>query len=151
MQTGTPYVMKRDYLFDIDGNNWFRQTSPPWGTLNAIDLSTGNNKWQVPLGFMADTVQYPDAKKWGSISFGGAIVTAGNLVFVAGTRDGYFRAFQSETGNLLWETLLPAGGQATPMTYSINGKQFVVIAAGGHGKFLTKMGDHVVAYTPVSY
>ncbi len=146
MQTGTPYVMKRDYLFDIDGSNWFAQTTPPWGTLNAIDLSTGNDKWQVPLGFMADTVQYPDAKKWGSISFGGAIVTGGNLVFVAGPRDGYFRAFQSETGNLLWESLLPAGGQATPMTYSINGKQFVVIAAGGHGKFLTKMGDHVVAY-----
>jgi hypothetical protein len=62
MQTGTPYVMKRDYLFDIENNNWFAQTSPPWGTLNAIDLSTGNNKWQVPLGFMADTTQYPDAK-----------------------------------------------------------------------------------------
>jgi quinoprotein glucose dehydrogenase len=148
MQTGTPYVMKRDYLFEIiDSNNWYAQTKPPWGTLNAIDLSTGKDKWQVPLGFMMDTAKYPDAKKWGSLNFGGAIVTAGNLVFIAATRDGFFRAYHSQSGSLLWESLLPAGGQATPMTYSINGKQFVVIAAGGHGKFLTKMGDYLVAYT----
>lgn len=147
MQTGTPYVMKRDYLFEIvDNNNWFVQTTPPWGTLNAIDLSTGKDKWQVPVGFMMDTTKYPEAKKWGSLNFGGAIVTAGNLVFVAATRDGYFRAFHAETGELLWESLLPAGGQATPMTYAANGKQYVVIAAGGHGKFLTKMGDYIVAY-----
>jgi quinoprotein glucose dehydrogenase len=146
MQHGTPYVMKRDYLFEIDGNNWFPQTSPPWGTLNAIDMNSGQGKWPVPLGFMADTTKYPEAKKWGSLNFGGAIVTAGNLVFVAATRDGYFRAFNSDTGELLWESLLPAGGQATPMTYEINGKQFVVIAAGGHGKFLTPMGDYLVAY-----
>jgi quinoprotein glucose dehydrogenase len=96
MQTGTPYVMKRDYLFDIiDNNNWYAQTKPPWGTLNAIDLATGNEKWQVPLGYMMDTVKYPDAKKWGSLNFGGAIVTAGNLVFVAATRDGFLRAFHS--------------------------------------------------------
>jgi len=147
MQTGTPYVMKRDYLFEIiDSNNWYVQTKPPWGTLNAIDLSTGKDKWQVPLGFMMDTAKYPDAKKWGSLNFGGAIVTAGNLVFVAATRDGFFRAYHSQSGKLMWESLLPAGGQATPMTYSIKRKQFVVIAAGGHGKFLTKMGDYVVAY-----
>jgi quinoprotein glucose dehydrogenase len=147
MQTGTPYVMKRDYLFEIiDNNNWFVQTTPPWGTLNAIDISTGNDKWQVPIGFMMDTTKYPDAKKWGSLNLGGAIVTAGNLVFVAATRDGYFRAFHAETGELLWETLLPAGGQATPMTYSVNGKQYVAIAAGGHGKFLTAMGDYLVSY-----
>jgi quinoprotein glucose dehydrogenase len=148
MQTGTPYVMKRDYLFEIiDSNNWYVQTKPPWGTLNAIDLSTGKDKWQVPLGFMMDTAKYPDAKIWGSLNFGGAIVTAGILVFIAASRDGFFRAYHSQSGSLLWESLLPAGGQATPMTYSINGKQFVVIAAGGHGKFLTKMGDYLVAYT----
>jgi quinoprotein glucose dehydrogenase len=147
MQTGTPYVMKRDYLFEIiDNNNWFNQTTPPWGTLNAIDLSTGKDKWQVPVGFMMDTAKYPDAKKWGSLNFGGAIVTAGNLVFIAATRDGFFRAFHAETGSLLWESLLPAGGQATPMTYSVKGKQYVVMAAGGHGKFLTKMGDYLVAF-----
>jgi quinoprotein glucose dehydrogenase len=148
MQTGTPYVMKRDYLFEIiDNNNWFVQTTPPWGTLNAIDLSTGKDKWQVPVGFMMDTIKYPEAKKWGSLNFGGAIVTAGNLVFLAATRDGFFRAFHAETGRLLWESLLPAGGQSTPMTYSIRGKQYVVIAAGGHGKFLTKMGDYLAAYS----
>ena len=146
MQTGTPYVMKRDYLFDIDSTNWIMQTAPPWGTLNAVDLATGKDKWQVPVGFMLDTTKFPEAKKWGSLNLGGAIVTGGNLVFIAATRDGYFRAFHSETGNLLWESLLPAGGQATPMTYSAKGKQYVVIAAGGHGKFLTKMGDYVVAY-----
>lgn len=146
MQTGTPYVMKRDYLFEIDSKNWFVQTAPPWGTLNAVDLSTGKDKWQVPVGFMMDTIKYPEAKKWGSLNLGGAIVTAGNLIFIAATRDGYFRAYHSETGNLLWESLLPAGGQATPMTYSVQGKQYVVIAAGGHGKFLTKMGDYLVAY-----
>lgn len=146
MQHGTPYVMKRDYLFDIVEGNWFVQTTPPWGTLNAIDLNTGMDKWQVPVGFMADTTKYPDARKWGSLNFGGAIVTAGELVFVAATRDGFFRAFHSQTGELLWESLLPAGAQATPMTYQVNGKQYVVIAAGGHGKFLTKMGDYVVAF-----
>lgn len=147
MQTGTPYVMKRDYLFEIiDNNNWFVQTTPPWGTLNAVDLATGKDKWQVPVGFMMDTAKYSDAKKWGSLNLGGAIVTAGNLVFIAATRDGFFRAFHAETGRLLWESLLPAGGQATPMTYSVKEKQYVVIAAGGHGKFLTKMGDYLVAY-----
>ena len=139
MQTGTPYVMKRDYLFDIDSTNWIMQTAPPWGTLNAVDLATGKDKWQVPVGFMLDTTKFPEAKKWGSLNLGGAIVTGGNLVFIAATRDGYFRAFHSETGNLLWESLLPAGGQATPMTYSAKGKQYVVIAAGGHGKLLKEI------------
>lgn len=146
MQHGTPYILKRDYLFDVIDENWFAQTTPPWGTLNAIDMKTGKDKWQVPVGFMADTVKYPDARKWGSINFGGAIVTAGNLVFIAATRDNFFRAFNADTGAMLWESLLPASAQATPMTYQVNGKQFVVIAAGGHGKFLTKMGDYVVAY-----
>ncbi|MBL7697448.1 MAG: pyrroloquinoline quinone-dependent dehydrogenase [Chitinophagaceae bacterium] len=146
MQFGTPYVMKRDYLFEISGNDWMIQTAPPWGTLNAINMSNGHDKWQVPLGFMVDTVKYADARKWGSLNFGGAIVTAGDLVFVAATRDGFLRAFDSGSGEMLWESMLPAGGQATPMTYQVNGKQYVVIAAGGHGKFLTKMGDYVVAY-----
>jgi quinoprotein glucose dehydrogenase len=145
-QKGTPYVLKRTYLFAIENNDFVMQTNPPWGTLNAIDLNTGANKWEVPLGFMMDTTKYPEAKKWGSLNFGGAIATAGNIVFVAATRDNYFRAFNSLTGELLWEYLLPASAQATPMTYSFNGKQYVVIAAGGHGKFLTKQGDYVVAF-----
>lgn len=146
LQTGTPYVMKRDYMFDVVDKDWFVQTKPPWGTLNAIDLTTGNNKWQVPLGYMMDTIKFPDSRSWGSLNFGGAIVTAGNLVFVAATRDSHLRAFRASTGELLWESALPAGAQATPMTYSFKGKQYVVIAAGGHGKFLTPLGDFVIAY-----
>jgi quinoprotein glucose dehydrogenase len=122
------------------------QTKPPWGTLNAIDLATGENKWQVPLGYMIDPVKNPQSKEWGSLSLGGAIVTAGNLIFVAASRDGNLRAFNSSTGKVVWEYLLPAGGQATPMTYMVNGKQYIVIAAGGHGKFFTKQGDYVIAF-----
>jgi len=148
MQTGTPYVLKRDYLFKIDNDNGLvLQTKPPWGTLVAIDLSSGAKKWEVPLGYMLDPQKYPDAEKWGSLNFGGAIATAGNLIFVAATRDNHLRAFDSQTGELLWKYLLPASAQATPMTYEVNGKQYIVIAAGGHGKFFTKRGDYVVAFS----
>jgi quinoprotein glucose dehydrogenase len=145
-QAGTPYVMKRDYLFKVDDRGIIMQVKPPWGTLLAIDLHDGTKKWEVPLGYMMDPAKYPDAKKWGSINFGGAIVTAGNCIFVAGSEDGYFRAFDRRTGAILWEYALPAGGNATPMTYSLDGKQYVVIAAGGHGRIKTKQGDYVVAF-----
>jgi quinoprotein glucose dehydrogenase len=145
-QKGTPYVLKRDYLFTFDSTGMKMQTKPPWGTLHAIDLHSGEEKWEVPLGFMFDPVKYPKAREWGSLNLGGAIVTAGNLIFVAASRDGHLRAFHSDTGELLLEYQLPAGGQATPMTYMSNGKQYIVIAAGGHGKFATKMGDYVIAF-----
>jgi len=122
------------------------QSRPPWGTLLAIDLRTGLKKWEVPLGYMMDPQKYPEAKSWGSINFGGAIVTGGNLVFVAASRDSHFRAFDKRTGAVLWEYELPAGGQATPMTYSIGGKQYIVIAAGGHGKLKTPLGDYLIAF-----
>lgn len=147
MQTGTPYVMKRDYLFKIENDEVIMQTKPPWGTLLAVDLNTGLKKWEVPLGFMLDPKKYPGAENWGSLNFGGAIVTAGNLVFVAASRDNYLRAFDSRTGKELWKYLLPAGGQATPMTYEVNGKQYLVIAAGGHGRLATKLGDYVIAFS----
>ncbi|HVU96122.1 MAG TPA: pyrroloquinoline quinone-dependent dehydrogenase [Puia sp.] len=145
-QQGTPYVMKRDYLFKRTENGFVMQVRPPWGTLVAIDLHDGSKKWEVPLGYMMDPVKYPEAKKWGSVNFGGAIVTGGNCIFVAGSMDGHFRAFDRRTGATLWEYELPAGGQATPMTYSLDGKQYVVIAAGGHGKLGTKQGDYVIAF-----
>ncbi len=77
---------------------------------------------------------------------GGPISTAGNVLFVAATADNYLRAYNMTNGDKLWEGRLPAGGQATPMTYEVNGKQYVVISAGGHGSFGTKMGDYIVAY-----
>ncbi|MFC0774816.1 pyrroloquinoline quinone-dependent dehydrogenase [Terrimonas alba] len=145
-QEGTPYIMSREYLFAIDNGQFVMQTKPPWGTLAAVDLVSGKLKWEVPLGIMMDPAKYPDAAKWGSINLGGAITTAGGLTFIASSLDGFFRAFDTSTGEMLWQSMLPAGGQATPMTYELNGKQYVVIAAGGHGKLGTKLGDYVVAY-----
>jgi quinoprotein glucose dehydrogenase len=112
----------------------------------AIDLHSGRKEWEVPLGYMMDPKKYPEATLWGSVNFGGAIVTGGGLVFVAASMDGHFRAFDRRTGKVLWEYQLPAGGQATPMTYSLDGKQYVVIAAGGHGKLGTTLGDYVMAF-----
>lgn len=145
-QIGTPYIMKRDYLFKADMNGMRMQTKPPWGTILAIDITNKKKKWEVPLGFMLDPRKYPGAEQWGSINFGGAITTGGNLVFVAASLDNHFRAFNTRTGELLWQFDLPASAQATPMTYSIGNKQYVVIAAGGHGKLGTKMGDYVMAF-----
>jgi quinoprotein glucose dehydrogenase len=145
-QRGTPYIMKRDYLFKVDSRGIIMQTKPPWGTLVAIDLHTGLKKWEVPLGYMLDPTKFPGAEKWGSLNCGGAIVTGGNLVFVAASLDGHFRAFDSRTGTVLWEFALPAGGQATPMSYSIDGRQYVVLAAGGHGKLKTRQGDYLMAF-----
>ena len=96
---------------------------------------------------MMDPAKYPDAVKWGSINMGGSITTAGEVVFIASTMDGFFRAFNINNGEMIWQAMLPAGGQATPMTYEWKGKQYVVICAGGHGKLGTKLGDYVMAYT----
>jgi quinoprotein glucose dehydrogenase len=146
MQSGTPYVLKRSYLFTKDDRGIIMQTPPPWGTLVAVNLQKGSLAWEVPLGYMMDIDKQPEAKQWGSLNFGGAIVTAGGLVFVAASLDGHLRAFNTQDGSLQWEAKLPVSAQATPMTYQLDGKQYVVIAAGGHGKLGTKLGDYVIAY-----
>jgi quinoprotein glucose dehydrogenase len=136
-QTGTPYGMYREPFLGPKGTPC---TPPPWGTTTALDLYTGKKAWEVPLG------SYSKELSTGTINLGGPIVTAGGLVFTAAATDNYLRAFDAQTGREIWKYELPASAQATPMTYSMNGKQYVVIAAGGHGKLHTKQGDSVVAF-----
>ena len=144
-QRGTPYGMRREMLMSPFGAPC---TQPPWGTLAAVDLRKGTIKWQVPLGTLEDVVPFFIPKKTiGVPNIGGPIVTAGGLIFIGATTDNYLRAFNVSTGKELWRGRLPAGGQATPMTYQHNGKQFVVIAAGGHGNAGTDQGDYVIAFT----
>jgi len=117
---------------------------PPWGTLSAIDLNTGLYLWRIPLGEYKELTA-KGIPITGTEQYGGPIVTAGGIVFIAATQDGKFRAFDKSTGKLLWQTTLPAAGYATPSTYAVRGKQYVVIAAGG-GKLGTKSGDTYVAF-----
>ncbi len=124
----------------------YSATKPPWGVLNAINLNTGEFAWRVPLGEHVELTSR-GIPRTGTETFGGTIVTAGGLVFIAGTKDERFHAFNKETGKLLWEHSLPAGGYATPSTYQVNGRQYVVIAAGGAGKLETKAGDAFVAFS----
>lgn len=119
---------------------------PPWGTLNAINLNTGELLWKVPLGEYAELTKR-GIPPTGTQNFGGTLVTKGGLVFIGGSKDERFRAFDKDTGEILWETLLPAGGYATPSTYEIKRKQYVVIAAGGGGKNATKTGDAFVVFS----
>ena len=117
-------------FLDPDG---YPAIAPPWGTLNAIDVNTGEYAWKIPLG------EYPELaarglKDTGSENYGGPIVTAGGLVFIAATNyDRKFRAFDKKTGQLLWETTLPFPGNSTPATYEVDGRQYIVIAASGGG------------------
>ncbi|MCA9128384.1 MAG: pyrroloquinoline quinone-dependent dehydrogenase [Planctomycetales bacterium] len=149
--TLVPQPAGSDYEYRITGYNKFLDQEgypaikPPWGQLNAIDLNRGEIVWQKTLG------EYPELiargiPPTGTESFGGTIVTAGGLVFIAGTRDEKFRGFDKRTGELLWQTKLPAGGYATPATYSVDGRQYVVIAASGGGKLATPTADSIVAY-----
>lgn len=129
-------------LLDHEG---YPGIKPPWGQLTAINLNTGEFAWQVPLG------EHPEltargVPQTGTETFGGSIVTAGGLVFIAGTKDERIRAFDKLTGEVLWEHQLPAGGYATPATYMVDGRQYLVIAAGGAGKLRTKAGDAFVAF-----
>ncbi len=131
-------------FYDPEG---YPAVAPPWGTLNAINLNTGDYAWKIPFG------EYPELaakgiKDTGSENYGGPVVTAGGLLFIGATNfDRKFRAFDKATGELLWETTLPFSGNATPITYEVNGRQYVVIAAGGGKDLRSKSGGVYVAFS----
>ena len=126
---------------DPDG---YPAVKPPWGTLNAIDLNTGEYLWKVPLGVYPELIA-KGLPPTGTENYGGPLVTAGGIVFIGATRDEMFRAFDKRTGRELWSTKLPAAGYASPATYEVGGRQYVVIACVG-GKSGTKSGDSYVAF-----
>jgi quinoprotein glucose dehydrogenase len=144
-QAGTPYAMRREPLLSPWG---LPCTAPPWGTLVNVDLRANRIVWQVPLGSTEGFTPWPLVRDFGMPGMGGPIATAGDLVFVGAAMDSYFRAFDIETGRELWKYKLPAGGQATPMTYRAgkDERQYIVISAGGHGPLGTPRGDYVVAF-----
>ena len=119
---------------------------PAWGYISAIDLKTNQIVWKKRIGTVRDSSPLPLPFKLGMPMLGGPIVTAGGVAFIGATADNYLRGYNVNTGDLLWQARLPAGGQATPMTYEVGGRQYIVIAAGGHGSFGTRLGDYVMAY-----
>jgi quinoprotein glucose dehydrogenase len=147
-QTGAPYGLYRRFL---QSPSDLPCSPPPWGMLTAVDMTAGVIRWQIPLGSMQDFGgAHPQQIPAGSISLGGPIVTASGIVFVAGTTDSFIRGFDVETGKELWKAQLPASGNAAPMTYLVKrgGKQYVVVAAGGHPKITEEsLGDALVAFT----
>jgi quinoprotein glucose dehydrogenase len=145
-QTGTPYAMRRGVLF---GPLRMICTAPPYGILSAVDMRRGTIVWQTSFGTNQDvTPAIVPNFELGMVGMGGAIVTAGGVVIIAAVQDNYIRAFAADSGEKLWEQRLPAGGQATPMTYFLEqtGKQYLVIAAGGHPRLETTLGDYLIAY-----
>lgn len=141
-QSGAAYGMKREFMLsplELPCN------SPPWGVIAGIDLGTGEIVWRKTFGTTEDLSPAP-ALELGTPNFGGPIITAGGIVFIAAAMDNYLRAIDVESGEELWRGRLPAGGQATPMTYTWQGRQYVVIYAGGNARLGTQLGDSVLAF-----
>ena len=141
-QTGAPYGIKRDVFLSPLG---LPCTPPPWGVIAGVDLSTGDIVWRRRFGTTQD-IAAGLALPFGTPNVGGPIITAGGLVFIGAAMDNYLRAFDVDTGEELWKGRLPAGGQATPMSYEWEGHQYVVIYAGGHARMGTTLGDSIVAF-----
>ena len=139
------YEVESAYQLFLDEDGYFA-TAPPWGTLNAINLNTGELVWKVPLGEYEELTEQ-GIPVTGTQNLGGSIVTAGGLVFIAATADEKFRAFDKETGEILWEYQLPYGGHASPSTYELDGRQYIVIAAAGGTRVGTTKGDAFIAFS----
>jgi quinoprotein glucose dehydrogenase len=142
-QHGTPYAMRREIMLSPLG---IPCNAPPWGTLVAVDLSEGEILWQIPFGTVRDIAPIPLPLAWGTASLGAPILTESGLAIIGAAQDDYVRAYDVMTGEELWRQRLPAGAQATPMTYRSGGRQYVVIAAGGHFRAQTTLGDHLIAF-----
>ena len=140
---GTPYGTHREWLLSPFGAPC---TAPPWGELVAVDLHDGAIKWRVPLGSIEKKMPVHFEWNLGTPNLGGPVATAGGVIFIAGTMDGVLRAFDSSNGKMLWRHDMPAGTQATPMTYEVNGRQYVVMVTGHHLWFGSQAGDEVIAF-----
>lgn len=141
-QTGAPFGVRRDLLMSPI---MLPCTPPPWGVIAGVDLGSGEIVWRRRIGTTKD-IAGGLALDLGTPNLGGPLTTAGGLVFIGAAMDNYLRAFDIETGAELWKGRLPAGGQATPMSYQWEGRQYVVIYAGGHGRMQTTLGDSIVAF-----
>ena len=141
---GAPYgVMLHPFLSPVG----LPCKQPPWGFMAGIDLRTMTIAWMHRNGTIRDVAPLPVPIKMGVPSLGGPLTTAGGVAFLTSTQDYYIRAYDVTDGSQIWEDRLPAGGQSTPMSYAVDGQQYVVTAAGGHGSFGTKQGDFIIAYS----
>lgn len=140
---GSPYVLEITPLLSKLGAPC---SEPPWATLTAVDIVKKEIVWEKPLGSLKNMMPIPVDWHLGTPGAGGPLITAGGVVFIGYTLDDTFRAFDLQTGEILWETDLPAAGTSIPVTYEVDGEQYVVIPAGGHSMYASTMGDSVMAY-----
>jgi quinoprotein glucose dehydrogenase len=141
--SGSPYVVKVDPLLGPLGAPC---SAPPWAALTAVDIVNKKIVWEVPLGSIEKLAPVPIPYEIGTPGAGGPLGTASGLVFIGYTLDDKIRAYDMQTGKVLWKADLPAAGIAVPVTYEVGGEQYIVITAGGHSMYGSTMGDSVVAF-----